>query len=132
MTNPQSLVASGIHRPTNQPTNSGEMKGRKIWGTEAGIVELADGEAQARLGEAAVGKAAAAAAGESSDAVRAAAGDVLEGEGGVNVAGVGGRRADAGRHRAASTEHKKPRTTLPSGIPQKSSRCFEPATNSSQ
>lgn len=73
--------------------------------TEEGVVELLNGEAEARLGEAAVGEAAASAAGERADAVGAAAaadGDVLEVEGnrGADVAGgVVGRREGAGRHR---------------------------------
>lgn len=60
-------------------------------GTEVGIVELADGEAEWRLGEAVVGEACAA-AGERADAVRfgCAGGDVLEVEGELNVGSAHG------------------------------------------
>nr|CAB3445901.1 unnamed protein product [Digitaria exilis] len=83
-----------------------DFKKWPIWkGTEEGAVELADGEAEARVGEAVVGEAAAAAAGErAADAVRAAAAggfEVLEGE---RVDGAGGRCADAGRHNRRSIE----------------------------
>lgn len=98
-------ISSEIPNPSNLRGDK-KKRGINLKGTEEGAVELADGEAEAGLREASVGEAAAAAAGERSDAVRAAAAaadnEVLEGERGANVAGgVGGHRADAGRHRGS-------------------------------
>lgn len=98
-------ISSEIPNPSNLRGDK-KRRGINLKGTEEGAVELADGEAEAGLREASVGEAAAAAAGERSDAVRAAAAaadnEVLEGERGANVAGgVGGHRADAGRHRGS-------------------------------
>jgi hypothetical protein len=132
-------VASGIHQPNQSAKKQrGTGKGAGLVGTEVGGVELADGEAEAlRLREAAVGEAAAAAASEHPDAVHAADGDVVEGEGGLNVAGVEGRRADAGRHRtaqrppfvsnppAAWNKQPTPPENIGHGNPQQINKCQE-------
>lgn len=121
------LTSRFAHLPKQQETNEHSnaspqiqwegipwQEGREpIWYTEVGVVELADGEAEAaRLGEAAVGEAGAAAGEGGGDAVGVGAGELVEGA--LNIAGGG----VGGRHPAASAAEADEPREQESGRPQ--------------